>query len=186
MTDKPRRRNNSRGAILDAAQRVAVNKGANKVSLDSVAKEAGLTKGGVLYNFSGKDALMTALLERLVDTYKPLVETRREELAGEKNATLRSVIQVIQQLQQLDHNIPMAILAAGAENLDLLQPLRAEMARRQQQIRDEAEDPDQASLIWAAGEGMMLMDMLGLLPFDEEKRQQLFQRLDEAAEGVRP
>jgi AcrR family transcriptional regulator len=181
MPDKPRRRNNSRNAILDAAQRVAVEKGANKVSLDSVAKEAGLTKGGVLYNFSGKDALISGLLERLLKNYTPMTDANREELQGQENPTLRSIIRVIQQLQQLDNNIPMAILAAAAENLELLQPLREEMALRHQQIRDEATDPDHASLLWAAGEGMMLLDMLNLLPFDKAKKSSLMDRLEKLA-----
>ncbi|WP_404419635.1 TetR/AcrR family transcriptional regulator [Marinospirillum sp.] len=184
MSDKPRRRNNSRHAILDAAQRVAVEKGANKVSLDSVAKEAGLTKGGVLYNFSGKDALIRGLLERLLETYSPMTDANCQELQGEANPTLRSIIRVIGQMQRLDHNIPMAILAAAAENLELLQPLREEIALRHQEIRKEAKDPDHASLLWACGEGMMLLDMLGLLPFDGDKKTQLLKRLEELAEGL--
>ena len=181
MSDKPRRRNNSRLAILDAAQRVAVEKGANKVSLDSVAKEAGLTKGGVLYNFPSKDALISGLLERLLKTYGPRVDESIQELSGQPNPTLRSIFRVIGQIQQLDQNIPMAILAAAAENLDLLQPLREEMARRHQQVRAEASDPDQASLLWASGEGLMLLDMLGLMPFDGDKKSQLLKRLEESA-----
>lgn len=178
---KVRRRNNSYNAILDAAQRVAVEKGANKVSLDSVAKEAGLTKGGVLYNFPSKDALISGLLMRLMKTYGPLIDESTEKLAGEPNPTLRSVFRVIGQLQELDHNIPMAILAAAAENLELLQPLREEMARRFQTLQEETSAGNDAALLWAAGEGLMLLDMLQLLPFDAEQKKQLLKRLDEKA-----
>lgn len=183
MSDKPRRRNNSRQAILEAAQRVAVEKGANKVSLDSVAKEAGLTKGGVLYNFPSKDALISGLLERLLATYGPLIDNNVVALQDQPNPTLRSIFKVIGQLEELDQNIPMAILAAAAENLELLQPLRSVVAGRYQRVEQEAEDAEEATLLWAAAEGLMLLDMLGLLPFDADKKAHLLQKLDQKAGG---
>ncbi|SFC06620.1 transcriptional regulator, TetR family [Marinospirillum celere] len=182
---KARRRNNSANAILDAAQRVAVAKGANKVSLDSVAKEAGLTKGGVLYNFPSKDALISGLLLRLLKAYGPLIDESVEQLEGQAHPHLRSVFRVISQLQELDHNIPMAILAAAAENLELLQPLRDEMAQRYQRIQAEAPSGDAAALLWAAGEGLMLLDMLKLLPFGAEEKTRLLEKLDEKAGGLK-
>lgn len=181
MTTKVRRRNNSRNAILDAAQRVAVDRGANKVSLDSVAREAGLTKGGVLYNFPSKDALISGLLERLMQTYDPLIEESQKQLADQPNPTLRSVFRVISQVQTLDHNIPMAILAAASENLDLLEPLRQEMGRRYHKITQETDSPDEATILWAAAEGLMLLDMFGLLPFDSEQKTKILTNLDQKA-----
>ncbi|NLW04677.1 MAG: TetR/AcrR family transcriptional regulator [Pseudomonadaceae bacterium] len=180
---KVRRSNNSREAILDAAQKVAVEKGAGKVSLDSVAKEAGLTKGGVLYNFPSKEALISGMLERLMNTYTPRVAEYSTKLEGQPNPTLQSHFHVTRELEELDHNIPMAILAAAAHNLELLQPLSAEMQRRYTTICNEAGSADEAALLWAAGEGLMLMDILGLLPFDHQKKNQLLETLELKAKG---
>jgi len=179
---KIRRSNNSCEAILDAAQKVAVEKGAGKVSLDSVAKEAGLTKGGVLYNFSSKEALISGMLERLMATYTPRIAEHQARLAGQSNATLRSVFHVIRELEEVDHNIPMAILAAAAHNLNLLKSLREETKSRYEKICDEADSSDEATLLWAAGEGLMLIDMLGLLPFGSEKKTQLLKLLERKAQ----
>lgn len=181
MTTKIRRRNNSRSAILDAAQKVAVERGANKVSLDSVAREAGLTKGGVLYNFPSKDALISGLLQRLMETYHPLIAESQQDLAEEPNPTLRSVFRVIGQLESLDHNIPMAILAAASENLELLEPLRQEMGQRYKKITEEAQSPEEATLLWAAAEGLMLLDMFGLLPFSSQRKAEVLANLDRKA-----
>lgn len=178
---KRRRSNNSRLSILEATQRVAVERGANKISLDSVAKEAGLTKGGVLYNFPNKDALITGLLERLLDNYGPLIEQNVVQLQGEPQPMLRSLCRVIDQLQELDQNIPMAILAAAAENLSLLEPLRRDMASRYQQVQEEAPEPDEASLLWCAAEGLMLLDLFGLLPFDLKRKSELLKLLEDKA-----
>lgn len=179
---KVRRSNNSREAILDAAQKVAVEKGAAKVSLDSVAKEAGLTKGGVLYNFPSKEALISGMLERLVSTYTPRVAEHSAMLEGQPNPTLQSHFHVTRELEELDHNIPMAILAAAAQNLELLKPLRDQIVTRYTKICSEAAFADEAALLWAAGEGLMLLDMLGLLPFNGEKKNQLLELLESKAQ----
>lgn len=181
---KARRSNNSREQILDAAQKVAIEKGAAKVSLDSVAKEAGLTKGGVLYNFPSKEALISGMLERLLGHHCPLVDERRALLEGQPNPTLQATLGVIRTMETVDKNIPMAILAAAAQNLELLQPMRDEIKTRYQQICSESTDPDHASLLWVAGEGLMLMDMLGLLPFDSTQKTRLLEGLEQRAREV--
>lgn len=176
--EKVRRSNNSREAILDAAQKVAVEKGAGKVSLDSVAKEAGLTKGGVLYNFPSKEALISGMLERLMNIYTPRITQHSATLDGQANPTLQSVFHVIGELDAMNANIPMAILATAAHNLELLQPLGREMQTRYNSICNETDSADEATLLWAAGEGLVLMDMLGLLPFSNQKKNQLLETLE--------
>lgn len=53
-----------RGALLDAAERVVLRDGAGQLTMDAVAAEAGVSKGGVLYAFPSKDALIDALFNR--------------------------------------------------------------------------------------------------------------------------
>ena len=53
-----------RGALLDAAERVVLRDGAGQLTMDGVAAEAGVSKGGVLYAFPSKDALIDALFTR--------------------------------------------------------------------------------------------------------------------------
>lgn len=185
--EKVRRSNNSREAILDAAQKVAVEKGAGKVSLDSVAKEAGLTKGGVLYNFPSKEALISGMLGRLMNIYTPRITQHSATLNGQANPTLQSVFHVIGELDTMNANIPMAILATAAHNAELLKPLREEKVLRYTQVCQEAaldkntQAADEATLLWAAAEGLMLLDMLGLLPFDSIQKARLLKNLEAKA-----
>ncbi|OUZ10319.1 hypothetical protein BHE97_08230 [Aeromicrobium sp. PE09-221] len=51
-------RPSSRDAVLDAALRVARRDGLSAVTFDSVARESGLSRGGVMYHFDTKDALL--------------------------------------------------------------------------------------------------------------------------------
>lgn len=185
---KVKRSNNSREAILDAAHKVAVEKGAAKVSLDSVAKEAGLTKGGVLYNFSGKENLISGMLERLIGTYTPRINEHSTQLAKPaNNPTLQSVIRIISELKEVNQNIPLAILAAAAHNPELLKPLREEKQQRYEKICQETlsnnqATEDEATLLWAAAEGLMWLEMLGLLPFSSDKKTRLLEVLETKAQ----
>jgi AcrR family transcriptional regulator len=61
-------RPSSRAAILTAA--MGLVRAAAPLSLDSVARAAGLTKPGLMYHFPTKEALMTGLVDHVVDGYE--------------------------------------------------------------------------------------------------------------------
>jgi AcrR family transcriptional regulator len=61
---RPERREQTREALLAAAERLWAERGIHGASLDDVSAAAGLTKGAVYSNFTGKTDLLLALLER--------------------------------------------------------------------------------------------------------------------------
>ncbi len=63
-----------RGALLDAAERVVLRDGAGHLTMDAVAAEASVSKGGVLYAFPSKDALIDALFNRVFASMDKIAE----------------------------------------------------------------------------------------------------------------
>ena len=55
----------ARERVLDAYQRILIADGERAATLEAVAREAGVSKGGLLYHFASKDDLTTGLTERL-------------------------------------------------------------------------------------------------------------------------
>ncbi|TNC17449.1 helix-turn-helix transcriptional regulator [Georgenia sp. 311] len=55
----------ARDKVLDAFEELLVSEGARAATLDAVAARASVSKGGLLYHFPSKDALVDGLLERL-------------------------------------------------------------------------------------------------------------------------
>ncbi len=55
----------ARDRVLDAYDTLLIEHGGAAVRLDAVAAAAGVSKGGLLYHFASKEALVTGLLERL-------------------------------------------------------------------------------------------------------------------------
>ena len=64
-----------RETLLDAAEAVVFREGAGQFTIDAVAAEAGVSKGGVLYAFSTKDALIDALFERVFASFDESIES---------------------------------------------------------------------------------------------------------------
>jgi len=60
-------RASSRSTILDCV--VALIRSGGTVSLESAARAAGLTKPGLMYHFPTKEALMTGLVDHVIDGY---------------------------------------------------------------------------------------------------------------------
>lgn len=58
-------RTSNRTRILDAAASVVQREGIRSFTFDAVAAEAGLTKGGLMYHFSARDDLVTAVHQHL-------------------------------------------------------------------------------------------------------------------------
>ncbi len=59
----------NRTAILDAGLKVFSQYGFRGSTLDQIAEAAGLSKPNLLYYYPSKDAIYTALLERLLETW---------------------------------------------------------------------------------------------------------------------
>ncbi|GGV09878.1 hypothetical protein GCM10010182_31980 [Actinomadura cremea] len=97
------RREQTREALLAAAERLWAEHGIHGASLDDVAAGAGLTKGAVYSNFTGKTDLLLALLERFTSdrlgagfrdglhAAEPAAEPEPEPDAGGRTGRVRPV-----------------------------------------------------------------------------------------------
>jgi AcrR family transcriptional regulator len=93
-------RHSKRDLILDAASRVVQRDGIAHVTYETVAAEAGLTKGGLVYHFPSREDMITAVHEHLAARWeqamveaagKPAAEaTETERLRGYARASIQS------------------------------------------------------------------------------------------------
>ncbi|MDR7127310.1 TetR/AcrR family transcriptional regulator [Pseudotabrizicola sp. 4114] len=61
-----------RNNLLDLAEEIVRTQGAAALTIDSLAKAAGITKGGVQYTFPSKVAMIEALCSRWMESYETL------------------------------------------------------------------------------------------------------------------
>lgn len=55
----------ARETVLDAFARILIAEGERAATIDATAREAGVSKGGLLYHFANKEALVAGLIERM-------------------------------------------------------------------------------------------------------------------------
>ena len=174
----------SKDNILDAAQRVAERDGAGNLTLDKVACECGLSKGGLLYNYPNKEALLKSMLDRLIDQHNSIADTEEKAMAGEPNANLRATLRAVAGHQMVDPGIYMCILTAAAQNPKLLAPVRAAFQESYDRISAECTDPDTGLLLWAAADGILFHHILGIAPYPKSEKTRLFQKLLQLSEEM--
>jgi AcrR family transcriptional regulator len=73
-TKKSKSRSDTREALLRAASQVVIDKGVEALTLDAIAQQAGVSKGGLLYHFPNKDALMGGMVEHLIQDFETVLQ----------------------------------------------------------------------------------------------------------------
>ncbi len=63
----------NRDALLTIAEEIVNNEGPQALTIDALAKAAGISKGGVQYSFSSKDELVKGLVDRWTTQFDALV-----------------------------------------------------------------------------------------------------------------
>jgi AcrR family transcriptional regulator len=166
------RREQTRTALLGAAERLWAERGIHGASLDEIASAAGLTKGAVYSNFSGKTHLLHALLERWTaalagtEVYAELRDPsvppqERFERAGKAYARCMSGEQarLLALLLGEFWLYGMRDYAAGWQIADWLAERRTNLARDLNEV-DGIAAQDQATMAVALDFGLALQHLL--------------------------
>ena len=106
MTTKPQRKNNPgavRLKLLDSAAKLIVDHGLPALTLENVAQEAGVSKGGLLHHYSSKDALLGGLFDMVVEWFDTQVGAVIEEDETRPARFSRAYLQVI---ANIDMSVP--------------------------------------------------------------------------------
>ena len=160
--------------ILEAARVIATRDGSGKITIDAVAKEAGLSKGGVLYNYPTKKALLSGLLNQMLSAHRGLLDELPEQLPSR---TLRAHFETIIQSEDLDDDLSMAILAAAASDPNLLDPLRVELTGDLEHILSDTKDAPAAMIAVLAIQGLRFQKLLKLPDGGGDMKVRVIERL---------
>ena len=76
--------------ILDSASRIVAEKGIFSLTIEAVAKEAGISKGGLLYHYRSKEVLVEKMVEHLAVNYRSKIANKAEADLEEKGKWTRA------------------------------------------------------------------------------------------------
>jgi AcrR family transcriptional regulator len=172
----------ARERLLDAAEARLLAGGSRARVLDAVARDAGVSKGGLLYHFPSKAALVGGLVERMRDG----LEGAQEELALADGAPgrwtrayLGSTVDAAGAPADASATLLAAILACLGDSQRGLGELRDAFAAWQQRLEDDGLDPATATVVRLAADGLWLSQLLGLPTLDPALLRGVLARLEE-------
>jgi len=157
-----------------AAENVVLEVGASHLTLDAVAERAGLSKGGILYHFPTKEALLVAMLERLMDDYRTRSRAAFDSQPEGRGRALRTHVTVALSEDRTEQDrrrcrIASALIAAMANAPELLEVIKKRLGTVFGSLayRDGAIDPRRA-IVMLAADGFIFWEMMKISPLSPD------------------
>ncbi|RJL20121.1 TetR/AcrR family transcriptional regulator [Paracoccus siganidrum] len=178
MSGRPR--SIDRDKVLDAAEAIVARSGAAGLTFEAVAREAGITKGGVQYCFGSKENLIRAMILR----WGAAFETEVMAHAGpdpSPQAVIRGHLLATRDTDEAEHSRSAAMMTALLESPDQVAESRAWYTQRLAGLDLTRAADRKVALGFLAGEGAFLLRALGLIELDEAQWQRLFADILELA-----
>lgn len=148
----------ARDRILDSFETLLTSEGERAATLDAVAAHANVSKGGLLYHFPNREALVGGLLERLrtlADADLAAMQTAPE------GASVYYVTSSCNVGSAFDHALIAATRLGIEKHPDATATIRSIQQRWLGLIRDEVGDPGIATAIMLLGDGMYYNAVFG-------------------------
>jgi AcrR family transcriptional regulator len=156
----------TRGKLISAAAGVIRRDGAQALTLDAVAAEAGVSKGGLLYHFKSKRELLDGLVARWLDDFQ-------EDIDAAPGGFPQGYVKACDGAKAEEAGLLAALVADPA----VLAVVRERYATWQDRIATEGGDPVEATVARLAADGLWLADLLGMAPPEGELRERVLARL---------
>ncbi|MUN64324.1 TetR family transcriptional regulator [Kocuria sediminis] len=173
----------ARDKLLAAFEQLVLAEGERAATLDAVAGAAGVSKGGLLYHFPHRRALVDATLQRLEE----LLQLDLEAMAAAPEGAARYfLVTSLFEDSQLDRALVVAsrLAQSGDENA------RASLQRLGEAwyalILADVGDPVVATAVQQMGDGLYHNASIGLLPDGSAQRHTILENLLAVVDRLSP
>ena len=170
--------------ICEAAIQIASRDGLLAMTLENVAKEAGITKGGVMYHFPSKEELMRGVLEYFSTQCETMLMRRVVDDPEPRMRWARCMLDCLFPTPSDEAKLPgplssdvlarffVAALTGAVTSPAAMQPLRELALRMRTRCLSDPRDGVEQLLVWLTIDGLLLWQFMGLIrPTDELIRQ---------------
>lgn len=163
--------------LLHAANQVVMRDGIARLTLELVAKEAGVSKGAVLYYFPTKNALIGAMLETYLDWHFAAWQEAIDREPEGPGRALRALLRCSVAPDEMDRRGGAGMLAAVANDAELLGIIRRRVGEWNAILADDGIDPTTTMLIRLVIDGLKFCDLLDITPPTDERRRAVIEAL---------
>lgn len=168
-----RQRSIDRDKVLDVAEEIVATQGAAGLTIESVAKAMGISKGGVQYCFGSKDALIDAMFERWGKAYDKVFDA----IAGENpsaTTTVQAHMQATRSSDQASSAKAAGLMATLIQTPEHLDSTRDWYRSRITGLDLTTEEGKRARVAFLATEGAFMLRFFGLMDIDQSEWDSMF------------
>jgi AcrR family transcriptional regulator len=173
MTLKQTTAAQTRRRLIEATQQALRRHGLGGLTLDRVAHEAGVSKGGLLHHFASKDALIEAVLRQLFDEFDALVERYLEQEPPGRGRQLRAYVRATFEDDPPPLELSALLLVAVTENPALMRLIQDDFARWQERLLNDGVSAVRAMVVRQAADAHWSEVLMSVAPTDPTLRRSI-------------
>jgi len=167
----------TRERLIDAAVQTIHAVGAANLTLDAVAKVAGVSKGGLLHHFPSKDALIEAVLRHFFVAFQRSVQQQYESEKSTPGRWTRAYVRATFAEDLLPLELSTMLVSMLGENSILMALMREDFAYWQVRLLNDGLPPARATIIRHAADSYWVERLLQVESENQPTRQQLLDEL---------
>jgi len=159
----------NRESVLDAVESVILQQGISGLSVDAVAKAAGITKGGVQSCFGTKESMVEAMLKRYLCTYESQKNALSSGFAGSEKEMMVHV-ELTGDMRDINNSRTAALMAALLQFPQYLVLVNQWYQEKFRLFSSQSEKTDEdLKLLFFATEGIFFLKHFGLMEITEDQ-----------------
>jgi len=163
-----RRPSIDREQVLEIAEKIVADRGAAALTIDAVARAAGISKGGVQSCFGTKEAMISAMLDRWVHDYAEDLKTALSNVDDAAPQARVAAHVAISLDEDADSSARSSALVAGLiQNPDHLGSVQSWYAERFAGLFEQRASARALRIALLATEGAVLLRHFGLAKLDD-------------------
>ncbi len=167
----PKSGENTRREILNAANQIVINQGVDSLTLEATAREAGISKGGLLYHFPSKQALIEGMIRWYLQRFEEDLSSSAQTLEATQPGRLtQAYLETTFADNARTPRLNAGLLAAIATDPALLTPVQDCFTEWVSMLDQDHLDPVTTTIIRLVADGLWLVELFGLAPPDDEMK----------------
>lgn len=153
------------------------NSGMDKLTLEAVAKNAGVSKGGLLHHFLNKEAIIKGMLDEIGDAFLSEMKQKVRESGDDIGKWSRAYVQITFNNTETTTALSSALLEVLFSNSELLSDYHQKNTLIEEEMSKDGIDPVDAAIVKLATDGLWFAELLGFGNIKEEVRDEVEKRL---------
>lgn len=166
-----------RRLILQTAIQIILKNDFNALTLDAVAKQAGISKGGLLYHFPNKESLIKGLAQFVFEELYVNFDQFAEKDSLESGKWTRALIEASKTDLEQNAELNVGIFAASYLDPDIANDISKGYQSILTKLENDGIDPVTATIIRLALDGLYYSKMLNIAPLEKKRQDEVFQQL---------